>query len=79
MKQEKEESKRGKQKFSRRDIPGWSPIHAVSNPLPAELSWFDFPSHFMCHFVEKFTLARDMFVGSAFQFGFLSCQEFTYI
>ena len=52
MKQEKEESKRGKQKFSRRDIPGWSSIQFPAASL-AELNYFT--SHFMCHFVQKFT------------------------
>ena len=52
MKQEKEESKRGKQKFSRRDIPGWSSIQFPAASL-AELNYYT--SHFMCHFVQKFT------------------------
>ena len=47
------------------------------------------PCRAQCNFTSLFTpcvtsyknllWSRDMFVGSAFQFGFLSCQEFTYL
>ena len=76
MKQEKEESKRGKQKFSRRDIPGWS---SFQFPAPSLQSSITSLLTSCVTSYKNLLWSRDMFFGSAFQFGFLSCQVYIYI